>query len=75
MNGLLYGNTKLSAAGLTYLIAKEMDPENIDLAMLGVIGNVGDMMAREEGGLTGLAHEIVEDGAGYGNIEVREEGS
>lgn len=71
VNSLFYGHNKLSAAGLTYLIAREMDSENIDLARLGVIGNVGDMMAREEGGLTGLAHEIVDDGAGYGNIEVR----
>jgi len=71
VNSLVYGSNKLSAAGLAYLIAREIDSENTDLAMLGVVGNVGDMMAREEGGLTGLAHDIVEDGVLHGNILVK----
>ena len=72
VNCLPYGYTRMSAAGVSYLIAKEMDNINIDLAKLAVVGNVGDMMAREKCGLVGPAREIiVEDGVRYGNVEVR----
>ncbi len=69
VNSQFYGEDyhKCSAAGITYLVARRMNPENTDLAKLGVVGNVGDMMARETGCLTGIAHWIVEDAenAGY----------
>ena len=72
VNCLPYGHTRMSAAGISYLIAKEMDPANTDLAKLAVIGNVGDMMAREKCGLVGPVREIiVEDGVRHGNVEVR----
>ncbi|MDD1720323.1 MAG: DHH family phosphoesterase, partial [Methanoregulaceae archaeon] len=66
-----YGYEKLSAAGLAYLIAQEMSNSNKDLAKIAVIGNVGDMMAREHGCLVGPAREIVEDGVASGGIEAR----
>ncbi|MBN1431466.1 MAG: DHH family phosphoesterase [Methanomicrobiaceae archaeon] len=69
-NGLPHGHEKLSAAGTGYLVAREINDSNIDLAKLAVIGNVGDMMAREHCGLIGPAREIVDDGVEYGNIEV-----
>jgi single-stranded-DNA-specific exonuclease len=72
VNGLPYGYTKMSAAGIAYLVAREIDSDNTDLAKLGVVGNVGDMMARESRGLTGPARKIVDDGAAYGNIRVCE---
>jgi RecJ-like exonuclease len=53
------------------MVAKTLDPTNIDLAKLAVIGNVGDMMARENCGLVGPAREIVQDGVEYGNIIVQ----
>jgi len=72
VNCLPYGHTRMSAAGVSYLVAKEIDCGNVDLAKLAVIGNVGDMMAREKCGLTGIVRDrIVEDGARHGNIEVR----
>ena len=72
VNCLPYGFTRMSAAGVSYLVGKELDAANTDLAMLGVIGNVGDMMAREKCGLVGPARDIiVEDGARHGSIEVR----
>ena len=72
VNCLPYGYTRMSAAGVSYLVGKELDAANTDLAMLGVIGNVGDMMAREKCGLVGPARDIiVEDGARHGSIEVR----
>ncbi len=70
VNGLKYGYEKLSAAGTGYLVAKETDDYNIDLAKLAVIGNVGDMMARENCALVGPARKIVDDGISYGNVEV-----
>jgi RecJ-like exonuclease len=72
VNCLPYGFTRMSAAGVSYLVAKELDSANTDLAQLAVIGNVGDMMAREKCGLTGPARDIiVEDGARHGSVEVR----
>ena len=71
VNCLPYGHSKMSAAGVSYLVAKALDRENTDLAQLGVIGNVGDMMAREGCGLTGPAREIAEDGMRHGCVEVR----
>ena len=71
VNCLPYGYTKMSAAGVSYLIAKALDGANIDLAKLAVIGNVGDMMARETCGLVGPARElIVEDGIRHGSVQV-----
>ena len=72
VNCLPYGHTRMSAAGVSYLVAKEIDSANIDLAQLAVVGNVGDMMAREKCGLVGPAREIiVEDGQRHGSVEVR----
>jgi single-stranded-DNA-specific exonuclease len=72
VNCLPYGYTKMSAAGVSYLVTKEMDSANTDLAKLAIVGNVGDMMARETCGLTGPVRDvIVEDGARHGNVEVR----
>jgi RecJ-like exonuclease len=72
VNCLPYGHTKLSAAGVAYLVAREMDSANTDLARLAVIGNVGDMMAREDCGLVGPARDIASEGAARGLIEIRE---
>jgi len=72
VNCLPYGYTKMSAAGVSYLVTKEMDSANTDLAKLAIVGNVGDMMARETCGLTGPVRDIiVEDGTRHGNVEVR----
>jgi single-stranded-DNA-specific exonuclease len=72
VNCLPYGHDRMSAAGVSYLIAKQLDPANVDLAKLAIVGNVGDMMAREKCGLVGLARDIiVEDGVRHKNVEVR----
>jgi single-stranded-DNA-specific exonuclease len=72
VNCLPYGFTRMSAAGVSYLVARQLDTANTDLAMLAVIGNVGDMMAREMCGLIGPARDIiVEDGVRHGSVEVR----
>jgi RecJ-like exonuclease len=72
VNCLPYGHDRMSAAGVSYLIAKQLDAANTDLAKLAIVGNVGDMMAREKCGLVGPARDIiVEDGVRHRNVEVR----
>jgi len=72
VNCLPYGHSRMSAAGVSYFVAKQLDTINIDLAKLAVIGNVGDMMAREKCGLVGPARDIiVEDGMRHQSVEVR----
>ena len=72
VNCLPFGYTRMSAAGVSYFVGKELDSANTDLASLAVIGNVGDMMAREKCGLVGPARDIiVEDGVRHGSVEVR----
>lgn len=70
VNCLHHGFSKMSAAGVAYLVAREMDPGNVDLSRLAVVGNVGDMMAREDCGLVGPARDIALEGAAAGCIEV-----
>ena len=71
-NGLTHGYEKLSAAGIGYFVMRELDEINTDLSKLAVVGNVGDMMARQTCKLVGPAHEIVEDGVRAGCISVVE---
>ena len=71
VNSLDFGITRMSAAGIAYLVAKAIDATCTDLAKLAVVGNVGDMMARENCGLVGPARDIVQDGVEYGNIVVQ----
>ena len=73
VNALPYGHAKFSAAGAAYLVAQAIDADNRDLAKLAVIGNVGDMMAREDCGLVGPARQIVDDGIECGNVEARKD--
>ncbi|NLX50368.1 MAG: DHH family phosphoesterase [Methanospirillum sp.] len=70
VNGVPHGHTRLSAAGVAYFVARELDPVNLDLAQIAIVGNVGDMMARETLGLTGPAAEIVADGIEHGSVRL-----
>ena len=72
VNCLNHGHEKMSAAGVSYLVAREIDSINTDLAKLAVIGNVGDMMDREHLRLTGPAREILLDGIRHGTVELWE---
>ncbi len=72
VNCLNHGHEKMSAAGVSYLVAREIDSINTDLAKLAVIGNVGDMMDREHLRLTGPAREILLDGIRHGTVEMWE---
>ncbi|UCH89516.1 MAG: DHH family phosphoesterase [Thermoplasmata archaeon] len=65
----LDGVNDLSGAGATYLVAKAMRPENIDLSTLAVIGAVGDLQDVEHGRLIGTNRKILEDAEKIGNVK------
>jgi len=54
------GTRELSATGVAYFVAKALDPINIDLSPVGVIGAVGDMQDLH-GGLKGANRLILDD--------------
>jgi single-stranded-DNA-specific exonuclease len=56
------GTSELSASGVAYLVAKAMEPSNIDLSSLAIIGAIGDQQDKgEQRSLTGLNSEIAKD--------------
>jgi RecJ-like exonuclease len=68
------GAQEISGAGLAYLTAKTMDPTNIDLAPLAIVGALGDSQDKnEEKGLIGLNATIVEDAENTGYIQVEKD--
>ena len=56
-----HGGKEVSAAGISYLLAREMNEANADLAAIAVVGACGDMQD-ETGKLEGLNAQIVCDG-------------
>jgi len=60
------GGEAISAAGMTYLLAEEMDEENRDLVHMALIGATGDVQ-KQEGEFLGLNQDLeslaVESGA------------
>lgn len=58
INPHLFHEENISASGLTYLFARQINPENKDLANLAVVGMVGDMLDRDLGKLN---NKILED--------------
>jgi len=66
------GSRDLSGAGTAYLVAKNFDESNIDLAYLAVVGALGDLQDKyEQRSLGGVNNLVVEDAvkAGYLTIE------
>lgn len=63
------GSKEISGAGVTYLFAKELNPENKDLAHLAIIGAIGDI--QEKKGFFGLNQEILEDAVASGKMEIK----
>ncbi len=56
------GATDVSGSGVAYFTAKAMDPNNVDLAPIALVGALGDMQDRgEQRKLGGLNALIVED--------------
>ncbi len=63
----------ISGAGVTYLLARTMSSENIDLASLAIVGAIGDSQIDSVGKdwrLNGLNMEIVKDAEKKGKLNV-----
>jgi RecJ-like exonuclease len=68
------GTTMISAAGVTYFVARAMDPSNTDLSSLAVVGALGDQQDKgEQRSLTGLNAEIVKDAEKASVLEVKKD--
>ena len=65
------GARLISAAGVCYIVSREISQENKDLSALGVVGALGDMQDKnEKRALIGLNELLVEDGISSGSIRV-----
>ena len=64
------GAQEVSGAGMTYLVARALSPGNVDLAVLAIVGAVGDLQHHREGALVGLNADIVDEARTGGLVEV-----
>lgn len=64
------GGTEISAAGVTYLVAKELNKKNSDLSPIAIVGAVGDVQTLW-GKLEGLNRKILSDAVGAGLVKAR----
>ncbi len=66
----LDGVQEVSAAGMVYLIARALDPSNLDLSALAIIGAIGDIQ-NAWGKLMGYNREIAKDAVSSGVLDQR----
>ena len=65
------GTREVSAAGISYIVASQMDKDNIDLSYLAVVGALGDRQDQGEGGsMLELNKIIVNDAIKSGCLKV-----
>ena len=57
----LNGAEQISGAGVTYLVSKSIDKNNLDLSSLAIVGAIGDLQDRKYCKLVGLNQQILED--------------
>ena len=62
------GSYETCGAGMTYLLAKSVDPTNIDLAYLAVIGAVGDFQDTNHSKLVSINRDILNDAVSNGDV-------
>lgn len=68
------GAVEISGAGVTYLVAKSLNEENIKLSPIAVVGALGDLQDRSDRrGLHGLNELIVKDAVDNGLMNVEED--
>ena len=65
------GGEAISAAGMTYLLAKTVDEENQDLVKYALVGATGDVQ-KQEGEFLGLNKDLAEEAVENGIIEKRQ---
>ena len=64
----LNGAQEISGAGMTYLIARELDRANLDLSALAIVGAIGDIQ-NAWGKLLGYNREIAKDAISSGVLD------
>ncbi len=62
------GSFEVSGAGMTYLLSKKIDPANIDLAYLGIVGAIGDFQDSNESKLVSINRIILTDAQSNGDL-------
>ncbi len=68
------GATDISGSGVAYLTARALDPKNVDLAPIALVGALGDMQDRtEQRELRGLNQIIVKDAVESGLVKVEKD--
>ncbi|MDI6655577.1 MAG: DHH family phosphoesterase, partial [Candidatus Hydrothermarchaeota archaeon] len=66
------GAREISGAGMAYLFSKAVNPSNVDLSPLAVVGALGDI--QDAGGeLVGLNRDILEDGVKAGVLKAEKD--
>lgn len=66
------GSFEVCGAGMTYLLSKEIDEGNMDLAYLGVVGAVGDFQDSSNQKLVGLNRMVLDDAVEAGDVRIQE---
>jgi RecJ-like exonuclease len=66
----LDGSLDLSGAGVTYILAKEMNSENVCLSGLAIVGAVGDMQDQNHRRLIGSNRKILSDAEEHGLLRI-----
>ncbi|MFB6208368.1 MAG: DHHA1 domain-containing protein [Candidatus Nanohaloarchaea archaeon] len=64
------GGEAISAAGMTYLLAKAVDPENYDLVPIALIGATGDIQ-KQDGEFLGLNEQLLKEAEEHDLIHKR----
>jgi RecJ-like exonuclease len=67
------GSYEVCGAGMTYLLSKAVDPSNIDLAYLAVVGAVGDFQDTTHSKLVSINRDILNDAISAGDVEVEDD--
>ncbi len=74
INSVLYGiENNISGSGVTYILSRTIDPKNIDLSGLAIIGAIGDSQIDAVGpdwGVSGLNKEILKDAESQNKIKI-----
>ncbi len=66
------GGTEISASGVAYLVAKEMNSKNVELVSLALVGACGDMQ-ESRGEFIGLNKKILEEAVEQQIVEVKKD--
>ncbi|HKW43890.1 MAG TPA: DHH family phosphoesterase [Thermoplasmata archaeon] len=65
------GSDVASGAGCAYAVAKALDPANVDLAAVAIVGAVGDVQDQEFRRLSGYNRTILQDGIDAGVLRAQ----